>query len=282
MADDDLTLIPGLLDKHRKVLSAQLKVTTSQALAQADPHAIFDAMFRIRPRPTVTEIRGWQQHAGRVRDRAIVEAPNWDRVATFVLSFEQRDAGDGSERRLVVEQTELEPEQPASSWAAWDCSELCDWLQGRVGATEPAEQIAMTPLAVETVAVRAGAGQRQLRIEQVAVVDAGGRVDVVTDGRLTAEALVCSGPCRLELTVAGANAGHEVGVALRFSRRGQPGWSPHEPVTVLAGEPAELALADITAGEHDARLVAWTADASSLPVTMALGRLTIRPTDQCL
>ena len=52
----------------------------------------------------------------------------WDRAATFVVSFEQRGAGPGCEQRLVVELTEIEPEQPPRVWPSWDCGDICAWM----------------------------------------------------------------------------------------------------------------------------------------------------------
>jgi len=52
----------------------------------------------------------------------------WDRAATFVVSFEQRDTGRTRDRRLVVELTEIEPEQPPRVWPGWDCGEICAWM----------------------------------------------------------------------------------------------------------------------------------------------------------
>lgn len=120
MAGDDLTSIPGLLDRHRRVLESRLQIATYDALVRADPKAILAAMSRIRsPRPTLAEIRGWQEQALHRQGAAgLGEAPGWSRAASFVLSFEHRQVNGQLERRLVAQQTELEPEQeqPPSSW----------------------------------------------------------------------------------------------------------------------------------------------------------------------
>jgi hypothetical protein len=285
MAEDDLTSIPGLRDRHRRFLNARLQITTLDALAGADPQAIFSAMSRIRPRPTLDDVRGWQEKARRRRDKAQrVETPGWERAATFVLSFEQRYVEGPLERRLAAEQTELEPEQPPSLWPGWECGGLCEWLQQRVGEVEPTGQ-AEPPSPAEAsgraeapqppgAAVTGGGGE--LRFENVAIVDSTGRFGVVSEGRPAGQELGCTLPGRLEIRVAGASPDREVRVALRFRRPGRPGWSPQEPATVPAQGPAELVLSDVAPGQYRARLVAWAPDASAQPIGVELGTLTIR------
>jgi hypothetical protein len=272
MADDDLTSIPGLRDRHRRFLDARLQITTFDALAEADPKAISSAMSRIRPRPKLDDVRGWQEEARRRRDEAqrqpesSAETPGWERAATFVLSFEERHVEGRLERRLAAEQTELEPEQPPSVWPGWDCGWLCEWLQQRVGEVE----VTQLPSAAATV------GGGELRFENVAIVDSTGRFDALSEGRLAGQELECRLPGRLEIRVAGAIVGREVRVALRFRHPGQAGWSPQEPTTVPVEGPAELTLSDVVPGEYRARLVAWAPDASAQPIGVELGTLTIR------
>ncbi len=289
MADDDLTSIEGLRDRHRQVLADKLQVTTYEELASADPQAVFDAMSRIRPRPTLQRIRLWQEQAARRRDEAVANGPAWDRAATFVVSFEQREVEGRPERRLVVEQTELEPEQPSSSWPSWDCGGICEWLRQRVGRDDtepevpaeagapagPAGPAEPTGPAEPAVEPPAPAPAAQLRIQRAVVVDPSGRVDAVAEGRAAAPALACAIPCRLEVTVAGASPGREVRVALRLRRPGQPGWSPVEPAAVPREGPLRLELPDVSPGRHGARLVAWAPDGSVLPTAVDLPELTI-------
>src|SRR5690349_12700866 len=103
MSDDALESIPALQDKHRRVL-AELGITTSDALAHADRAAILEAMRRQRPPPTAEDIDGWQEHARRHLG-AVSNASEWDQVAQFAISFEQRRDGQAGQKRLVVEQT---------------------------------------------------------------------------------------------------------------------------------------------------------------------------------
>lgn len=275
MADDDLTAIQGLGTRHRRVLAEKLRVTTYQELASADPEAIFEAMARIRPRPTLQRIRLWKEQAKRLGDQAVVESPGWDRAATFVLSFEQRQVEESHERRLVVQQTELELEQPWSSWPDWDCSGICDWLRQRVGERKPVGPVdAPEPAEAQT------AGTGHLQIVHAAVVGLTERKEAVAEGRSTGQSLECTIPCRLEVAVAGVPPDREVRVALRFRRVGQASWSPLEPATVPPHGPVQLELPDAVAGRHAARLVAWAPDGSTAPTAVDLPELTIRALKQ--
>lgn len=286
MAGDDLTSIPGLLDRHRRVLESRLQIATYDALVRADPKAILAAMSRIRsPRPTLAEIRGWQEQALHRQDAAgLGEAPGWSRAASFVLSFEHRQVNGQLERRLVAQQTELEPEQeqPPSSWLGWDCAGICDWLQQRIGwrqREEPeAAGLGPKPEAIDLplAATVAPAPPSQLLFENLAIVDVTGRVEAVRGGRLIAQALECTLPGRLEVLVSGAAPDRGVRVALRFRRQAEPGWSPQEPTTMPGRGPAQLDLSGVVPGQYDARVVAWAPDASAEPIAINLGVLTIR------
>jgi hypothetical protein len=286
---DDLTSIPGLLTKHRKVLAEHLQITTNEGLADADPEAISVAMFRFRPRPSPEEVREWQECARRKTEEVTDSPPTWERAATFVLSFEQRQVGGQLERQLVAEQAELEVEQPPASWPTWDCSEICDWLQQRLSDTKsPAQAEVPQPQQAGNGSApyarpgqppspaTARAGRSQIRIGVVAMVDAKGRAEILLDDRLTARTVECIAPGRLEVTVAGAETGREVRVALRFGRRGQPGWSPHEPAPTSTDGIAELEIPDVATGRYEARILAWTPDASAEPTVAQLGMLSVR------
>ena len=275
MADDDLTTIQGLGTRHRQVLIEKLQVTNYEELASADPEAIFEAMVRIRPRPTLQRIRLWKEQARRLRGQAVVEDPGWERAATFVLSFEQRQVESSQERRLVIQQTELELEQPWSSWPDWDCSAICDWLRQRVGGSKP-----VGPVDAPEPAEERTAGTGQLQIVHAAVVDLTERREAVAEGRSTGQSLECTIPCRLEVAVAGVPPDREVRVALRFRRVGQAGWSPLEPATLAPHGRVELELPDAVAGRHAARLVAWVPDGSTPPTAVDLPELTIRAPEE--
>jgi hypothetical protein len=275
MAGDDLTSIPGLLDRHRRAL-ARLGIDTFEGLADADPKAVAGALSKLKPRPKMDEVRAWQEEANRRRVSA-EEAPGWEPVATFVVSFEQRVVDGRPERRLVAQQAEVETEPPTSVSSGWDCGGICEWLQGQVGAPEPAVEAPAPALEKpsQPVAAPVAVGSRHLRFQNVALVDSTGTFEVVSEGRVMAAELECTLPARLEIQVAG-NPDREVQVALRFSRTGQPRWSPVPPAAVPAQGPLKVDLSEIAAGQYRARLVAWAPDASAEPVGVELGTLKIQ------
>jgi hypothetical protein len=282
---DNLTAIPGLEERHRRVLAQRLGITTYKVLACADLQEIFDAMSRNRPRPTLDEIREWQIQARRRLERAASEAPGWDRAASFVISFERRQVEGVTERRLVAEQTELEPEQPPSSWPSWDGGGLGDWLQERLsaaGSTPEAPTPERDAEAPEIAGASPGTGRepvtggRELRLETIAVVDSSGRAEAVSRGRPTGVDLEGTLPARMEIRVTGGAPRSELRVALRFSEPGRPRWSPQAPITIQSHRTASLELSEAAVGRYHARVVAWAPDASVAPIGVDLGDLTIR------
>ena len=303
---DKLTSIPGLLAKHRKVLADQLQIATSAALARADPQAIIDAMSgQVRPTPSLEKVVEWQEVAQRNDEGAAAqpdegaaaesegvasaEPPDWERVAAFVLSFEQRQVEGRPERQLVAQQAETEVEQEGTSWPTWDPSGISGWLQQKLADVGGHDQAA-TPQAQPARAERrpgtgpghspgeAGmrSGRGRLRIRLATIADTTGRVQVVSDDQLTAQAVTCTVPGRLEVQVAGAETKRDLQVALHFARTGQPGWSPHEPTTASADGKAKIELTEVPTGQYEARVLAWTPDASAEHAAVGLGILTIR------
>jgi hypothetical protein len=245
------------------------------------------------PAPPASESGGGSRMAEGARSKdeeaATPAPPAWERAATFVLSFEQRQAEGQWERQLVAQQTELEVDQAPASWPGWDCSGICDWLQERLGdaaapgrAVEPQLREAGNGSAPDEHPGQppstpvSGAGRGQLRITLVAIADGSGSAEIMSEGRLTAQAVQCTAPGRLEVTVTGAGADREVRVALRFARQGQPGWSPRESATMSGDGMAELDLSDVAAGQYEARILAWTPDASAEPAMARLGMFSIR------
>jgi hypothetical protein len=319
---DKLTAILGLLAKHRKVLADRLQIATSAALARGGPQGIIDAMSgQVRPTPSVEKVVERQEFARpndegaaaqpdegaaakseeagaaeseeaaapESEEAAAAEPPDWERVAAFVLSFEQRQVEGRPERQLVAQQAETEAEQEGTSWPTWDPSGLSDWLQQKLAdvgghdqAAPPQGQPARAERTPETgpghspgeAGMRSGRGR--LRIRLVTIADTTGRVRVVSDDQLTAQAVTCTVPGRLEVQVAGAETRRDVQVALRFARTGQLGWSPHEPTTASADGTAKIELTEVPTGQYEARVLAWTPDASAEHVAVGLGILTIR------
>jgi hypothetical protein len=135
---DDLSSIPDLQDKHRRVLAGKLKITTFRALARADRQDIYRAMRESHLRPTHEQIAKWQGHARSRLTEAATDRSDWPRAASFVVVFAQRQVGDGWEHRIEAERTEVEPEQERRIWAGWDCGGICAWMREQVpGAAVP-------------------------------------------------------------------------------------------------------------------------------------------------
>lgn len=136
MVADELSSIPDIQDKHRRVLAGELKITTFRALARADRRDIHRAMRNLRPRPTLEQIARWQDHA-RSRLSEAADQSDWHPAASFAVVFAQRQARDGEwERRIEVERTEVEPEQERRTWPEWDCREICGWMRGQLGLAD--------------------------------------------------------------------------------------------------------------------------------------------------
>lgn len=221
--------------------------------------------------------------ARRRREEAATEAPDWERAAAFVVSFERRQVKDLLERRLVVEQTEPVHEQTVSSWPDWDCGQIGDWLQKRVDraeATPPEMAISRQESAVGgqvPTSSPTGAQRAQLSIQRVVIADATGRVDAVSEGRRTDEELACTTTGWLEVNVLGTASDQEVRVALRLRGVGIPGSSAADPSALPREGPARVEVSDVGIGAHRARLVAWAPDGSAAPAAVELGTLTVRP-----
>ena len=166
MVADELSSIPDIQDKHRRVLAGELKITTFRALARADRRDIHRAMRNLRPRPTLEQIARWQDHA-RSRLSEAADQSDWHPAASFAVVFAQREAKDGEwEHRIEVELTEVEPEQEGRTWPEWDCREICGWMRGQLGLADvpppevqPAAQPGTGRLAAGGPAPR-GAGAR--------------------------------------------------------------------------------------------------------------------------
>src|ERR1700738_4433786 len=90
MAGEDLISLPGLRDKHRKILDERLGITTYDGLLGTDAQVIFEAVSRVRPRTSLAVIRRWQDVARRKRKEAVVETPDWEPAAVFVPRLGRR------------------------------------------------------------------------------------------------------------------------------------------------------------------------------------------------
>jgi hypothetical protein len=309
---DDLTSIPDLQDKHRRVLAEQLEITTVQALAEAEPREIHQAMRNLRPRPTFDQIAWWQDQARNRMREAATGSSDWHPAASFAVVFAQRLVDGNWERQLEIERTEVEPEQERKVWPGWDCGEICAWMReqlGPLGAADPTGARAeLRPARSRAedgqpgAAARSRAERGRLRIGSAAVIDRSARTDVVTADVVTAGSPEAgspeagspgagspeagspeagpltdlAGPVRVDLTIAGARPDQEIHVVARVLREDAPGWNPHDPEVIKGPGRASLDLSRLPAGEHEVMVVAWAPDGLASPAVVRLPRLTIR------
>ena len=270
MSSDDLGSIPGLEDKHLRVLARQ-DVTDLRGLLGADGRAIYQAMRNLRPRPTLEQISGWQDVARSRLEGVAPDVSEWHTMASFVVVFSQRSAGGRVERRVEAEQTEVEPERNLQVWSGWECEPVCGWMLSQLRHADGTAPESGTP-AEEGTAVR----RPQLSIPSAAIIDATGRSEIVTSGALAAAApteLVA--PVRVVFTVSGARPGTRLQAVARILRRNGPGWNPQEPVAVPDSGQAEFDLSTVPAGVHEMSLIAWAPDGTAKPVTVRLPSVTI-------
>jgi hypothetical protein len=308
----DLSSIEGLEDKHLRVL-ARHGVTDLRGLVQADREVIYRATANLRPRPPRDLIARWQDEARSLL--AEITPDDWQMVASFVVVFFQRRAGDAWERRVEAERTEVEPERNPSVWAGWEAAPICEWMVGQLGQADGADadgaerggeadgadaDVAGEVAAGGTGAVggtgaagAAGVDERPaLRIDSVVIIDAVGRADVVAGGAVTASAAAGSaaadsaeagGPLRelvapvgVAFTVSGARPKTRLWAVARILRSDGPGRNVRDPVAVPDSGNVEFDLSAAPAGEYDVRLIAWAPDATAKPASVLLPTITIR------
>ena len=286
MPSDDLRSIPGLQDKHRRVLAGKLKIATFRALVDADRHDIYRAMRDSQLRPTHEQIAKWQDHARGRLSEAKTDRSEWHPAASFAVVFAQRQVDDGWEHRIEVERTEVEPEQEPRIWPGWDCGGICGWMHEQVpdivragaGAAEAAEPQAAVPTATPAPAGRTRA-RPELRIDRITVLSPAAIGDVVAVGTAVTTSQV--GPSetpRIEISVSGARRDQEIHVAALVLRRGEFGWNLQDPVVIKgATDVASFDLSPLPAGRHDLALAAWAPDRRTQPALEELRGLTIPP-----
>jgi hypothetical protein len=275
MAMDDLASIPNLQDKHRKVLAERLAITTTGDLAAADPKDIFAAMRRLRPPPTLAAIGRWQDAARGSAERA--DGSDWERAATFVVSFEQRERGGSWERQLVAEQTELEPEQPPQVWPGWDCHEICSWMSGRIVAAEPAPVPAPKPAPARPGRRKPEADPAPIHIDVVGLASEAGEVTLASKrGTAMPDAFEFSEAGRAVVAVGGVDPDQVVHLVVRVRRPGRPGRNLHKPVAHRGRGQVELPLSRVDVGAHSAKVLAWAPDRSVAAAAVRLPTLVRR------
>ncbi|HEY1668426.1 MAG TPA: hypothetical protein VGG54_22270 [Trebonia sp.] len=272
MSASDLSSIEGLEDKHLRVL-ARHGVTDLRGLVQADREVIYRATANLRPRPPRDLIARWQEGARSLL--AEITPDDWQMVASFVVVFFQRRAGDAWERRVEAERTEVEPERNPSVWAGWETAPICEWMVGQLGQANGAEADGAEPAAGGGTADVAG---------EVAVGEAGadgsedaaGAAGVDERPALRIDsAVVTDAPARVSFTVNGAPLETRLWAVARILRDDGPGWNAQDPVAVTGSEHVEFDLSGLPAGEHVVRLLAWAPDATAKPASVQLPAITI-------
>ena len=293
MSASDLSSIEGLEDKHLRAL-ARHGVIDLRGLVQADREVIHRAMANLRPRPPRDLIARWQDDARSLLAETAPDATEWQMVASFVVVFFQRRAGDAWERRVEAERTEVEPERNPQVWPGWGTGPICDWMLGQLGqanAVEPASGDATAGETTQPAEEDAGAAEPPptgpaaerpaLRIDSAVIIDAAGRTNVVTAGAGAAGAGAAGpprelvAPARVAFTVSGAPPGTRLWAVARVLRRDGPGWNARDPVAVPSSGEAEFDLSAVPPGEHDMGLIAWAPDAAAKPVSVRLPAITI-------
>jgi hypothetical protein len=260
----DLSSIEGLEDKHLRVL-ARHGVTDLRGLVQADREVIYRATANLRPRPPRDLIARWQEGARSLL--AETTPDDWQMVASFVVVFFQRRAGDAWERRVEAERTEVEPERNPSVWAGWDAAPICEWMVGQLGQASGPEPAPANGADGETTQVGQDGSDAAERPAHAAVAERPAlRIDSV---------VVTAAPARVSFTVSGAPPETRLWAVARILRDDRPGWNAQDPVAVAESGHVEFDLSGLPAGEHLVRLIAWAPDATAKPASVQLPAITI-------
>ena len=263
----DLSAIPDLRARHLTVLHERLGIRTPEELLRADRRLIQSAMSRLRPRPTLEDVSGWQDQA---RDLAsahqLAPEPGWQQVTAFVVSFER----NRKDKRVVVEQVEHAPPEPRTVVPGWTLDLAATWMTDRLSVTDgdppagtgtgegaPATATEPAPLATARPA---------LRLAAITVTTRDGTKMSLTEARSAAVVA----PLWISLEVTGTP--EPVHLAVRIQPPGRPGITIAQGTT-RTGTPVRLDLTALPRGEHQAVLVAWTDNGSATPAAIPLPRL---------
>lgn len=263
MSADDLATIPSLTDEQRAVLREDLGVTTCRALVMAERAGVVDAMRRhgIKPLPSRAKVAEWQDEA-----RAQLAAapsptgaasamPDWERAASFAVVFDRRQGEAGPERRLAVEQTELEGPAPEHEWPSWDCSELCAWM---------GKQLEAAPARTAPAKARRGRGRPAraamplVQIDGVWLVDPDDERAVAVESDQAREALPYTSATSLAVAATAPSADQVLSVVVMLC---PPGVEPRElsaPAEIVGSGRVEFALSPVPEGRQEGMTVyAW-------------------------
>jgi hypothetical protein len=275
---DDLSSIPDLQDKHRRVLARELKVTTFRGLVQADRRDIQQAMRNLRPRPTLEQIAQWQDHARSSLNQASADRSDWHPAASFAVVFAERQAGDGWQRRIEVERTEVEPEEESRIWPGWDCEGIGRWMREQVPGGAQAEPEAARPAEPASTPAEVARERPELRIDRVTVIGLATSPEVVAADAAAATSAGPPGPPRIEISVSGGRRGQEINASAQVLREREFGWKLQDPVVITGGTGvASFDLSRLPAGRYDLALAAWAPDGKAEPALEEVAGLTIPP-----
>lgn len=278
MPSDDLSSIPDLQDKHRRVLARELKVTNFRALVQADRRDIQQAMRNLRPRPTLEQIAQWQDHARSRLSQASTNRSDWRPAVSFAVVFAKRQVGDDWQHRIEVERTEVEPEEERRIWPGWDCGEICRWMREQVPDEAQPEPEAARPGESASAPAKAARERPKLRIDRITVIGLATSPEVVAADAAAATSVGPPGPPRIEISVSGGRRGQEIHAAAQVLREREFGWKVQDPVVITgATGVAAFDLSRLPAGRYDLALAAWAPDGKAEPALEELAELTIPP-----
>jgi hypothetical protein len=288
MPINGLSAISGLDEKRHAVLAQKLDISTCYELIMADRQRIVEAFGRRIIRPTLEEVAIWQDEARRIRNSSInapvpaITAFGWEPTATFVVAFEERRRGDATERRMVAEQTEVEPDaspQQRSEWPDWACDDACQWMRERVGAPTasappPLAQIASVAEAGAAGTVAIGTTTEEVRskidIERANLTGFRADVELVAGSRpVPQDHPVWAQPARLFVTLGGAPTGSRASVVLQLVEADGQKQSIAGRLDDV-GRVAEIKLSGLSDGEYKPAIVACTPDGSFLPRVVKL------------
>ena len=279
MPIDDLSALAGVDERHRAVLGEKLGVMSCYELILADRQRIVEAFGRKSFKPTLEDVAAWQDEARRKR-MAAAAATDWEEVASFAVVFEQRPRGEGTEHRVLVEQTEVEPEASPQEWPSWDCGNICGWMLDRLGLPAASSPDAAHPAAsgaVERVSTSTAPPRPSVSIKRATLSDASGEVELVADGSVCADLRpdwVPPGRLMVALVHPAQGAGVEVALQLGRADNAPVGASGH----IEAGKRStELDLSGLDEGAYRATLAAWTVDGSCRPAFLKLPTVFINP-----
>ena len=282
MPIDDLSSIPDLQEKYRRVLAGKLKITSYRALAHADRQTIYQAMRDSRLRPTREQIAKWQGHARSMLKEATTDRSDWHPAASFAVVFAQRRVGDGWEHRIEVERTEVEPEEDRRIWPGWDCGGICEWMREQIPGGAAPEAAAEAAGPAELTVAPAGATpapagtateRRELRIDRVTVIGQAASAEGAAGSPADP-----TKPPRIEISVSGGRRGQEIHTAAQILREREFGENLQAPVVIRgATGVASFDLTSLPAGRYHLALAAWVPDGTALPARAELPDLTIAP-----